>query len=235
MTILSNLKVIALDTNGVLTNDVYSPSIKSFIESHGGEYTSDIERLVFGSPHAAGGHIMSVICGLPWTAEETIHAYLAEQKKSLESTPAMLSSGVRQLLETLSATGVSVTSYGGSPKSVSFDPYLSDYERFFDSRYPYLNIGAFRPGMKEVARTFGCQFDEIVFVDDLNRVAEISRALGAGFVGFPGAVYQRQQMRDLAVPYIVDSLSGIDEALLLEIDAKLAAGAFWPSASSLAF
>jgi phosphoglycolate phosphatase-like HAD superfamily hydrolase len=230
MSSLKKMKVIALDTNGVLTTEVYSASIKKFIESHNGEYTSDVERLVFGSPHAAGGHIMSVICRLPWTSEEAIQAFLAEQKKSLEDQPINRSDGVVELLKLLQELNITVTSYGGSRRDVSFDPFLGELVDYFDQAHPYVNIGAARPGMKEIVQdVFCCQYDEIVFVDDLNRVGEVSYALGAGFIGVPSGVFQRQQMQTFGVPYILNSLSQITKKLLIEIDEKLATRTFWPS------
>lgn len=226
---LRTVKVVALDTNGVLTRDVYGPALKSFVEARGGRYTSDVERLTFGSPHTAGGHIMSVVCQLPLTPEETIAAFLEEQRRAQALNPVTLCTGVEPLLERLADLGVVVTSYGGSPKAASFDPHLGSLERFFDSQHPYVDMGRFRPGMKEIiADVFARKPHEVVFVDDLNRVGEVARSLGAGFIGVPGGAFQEQQMHASGMPYMVRSLDGIDERLMRELDDRLAAGSLWP-------
>lgn len=222
------VKAIALDTNGVLLSDVYSGAIRQFVERHGGLYTPELERMVFGSPHAAGGHIMSTACRLPWTSQETIDAFLTEQKEYAKCHPVALSEGAVDFLERMQATGLRITSYGGSPKEVSFDPCLQSHGHLFDADTPYVNMGAFRPGMKEIAaQAMGCEFGEIIFVDDLNRVADVCRYLGCGFIGIPGASYQHRQMVETGVKYVLGSLDAIDLALLSEIDRKLAESALW--------
>lgn len=222
------IKAIAIDTNGVLLKDVYSGAIRQFVEGHGGAYTPDLERMVFGSPHAAGGHIMATACRLPWTSQATIDAFLATQKIYAQSNPVTLNPGAVDFLERMRATGLRVTSYGGSPKEGAFDPCLGVFEHLFDAATPYVNMGAFRPGMKEIASdAMACDPSEIIFIDDLNRVADVCRALGCGFIGMPGAFFQQAQMRDAGVPYIVRSLAEIDLPLLSGIDRSLAEKAFW--------
>ncbi len=222
------VKAIAVDTNGVLLKDVYSGAIKQFVERHGGLYTPELERMVFGSPHAAGGHIMATACRLPWTSQETIDAFLAEQKECAKSHPVELSPGAVGFLERMQATGLRITSYGGSAKEVSFDPCLQAYQQLFDAGTPYVNMGAFRPGMKEIAgEAMGCAVDEIIFIDDLNRVADVCRSLGCGFIGIPGATYQQRQMVDSGVKYVLASLDAIDAALLSEVDHRLAENCLW--------
>ena len=222
------LRAIAIDTNGVLLNDVYSGAIKQFVEQHGGSYTPELERMVFGSPHAAGGHIMATACCLPWTSQETIDAFLAVQKEYAKTMPVSINPGALEFLERMQATGLRITSYGGSPKEVSFAPVLQPYARWFDAETPYVNMGAFRPGMKQIAsEAMGCALDEIIFIDDLNRVADVCRSLGCGFIGIPGATYQRRQMVDAGVRYVFDSLASIDRALLDEIDNRLTEQSLW--------
>lgn len=222
------LRVLAVDTNGVLLKDVYSGAIKQFVELHGGQYTSELERMVFGSPHAAGGHIMATACRLPWTSQETIDAFLAVQKEYSKVHPVEINPGAIEFLERMKSTGLRITSYGGSPKEVSFDPLLEPYEYLFDPETPYVNMGAFRPGMREIAGgAMKCNADEIIFIDDLNRVADVCRALGCGFIGMPGGSYQRNQMLDSGVRYIVESFESINHELISIIDRNLAKHSMW--------
>lgn len=221
MNILKKIKVIALDTNGVLTTEIYSKSIRMFIEENNGIYTSDIERLVFGSPHAAGGHIMSVICKLSQTPEETIFNFLEFHKRRVSGIPAQLSDGVLDFLKLLKKFNARVTSYGGSDKSISFDPYLNSLSSYFDTNLPYINIGNSRPGMSKIINEFHCDPCEVLFIDDLNRVADIAHILGAGFIGIPSGFFQKEQMMKSGVSLIVDSLEEINESAIFEVDRKL--------------
>jgi phosphoglycolate phosphatase-like HAD superfamily hydrolase len=224
------IKNIAIDTNGVLLNDVYSGAIQRFVEKHGGVYTSALERLVFGSPHVAGGHIMSLACNLPWSAQETIEAFLAEQADYARSHPVRLQPGAEPFLRLLHATGARVTTYGGSAREVVFDRHCEPVRHLLDPELPYVNMGPFRPGMKEIAsRFFHCDYDEILFIDDLNRVGEVAQALGSGFIGVAGAMFQREQMQAAGVTHIVDTLEEIDLPMLLEIDEALQRGTLWPA------
>jgi beta-phosphoglucomutase-like phosphatase (HAD superfamily) len=228
MKLFNKVRAIAIDTNGVLLKDVYSGAIKQFVERHGGQYTPELERMVFGSPHAAGGHIMATACRLPWTSQETIDAFLAEQKQYAASNPVAINPGAIEFLERMQGKGLRITSYGGSVKEVAFDPLLQPYEALFDRVTPYVNMGAFRPGMKEIAAdAMGCEFDEIVFIDDLNRVADVCRALGCGFIGIPGGSYQQRQMIDSGVKYVLASLEQVDMALLTELDQRLSTQSLW--------
>lgn len=89
----------------------------------------------------------------------------------------------------------------------------------------------FRPGTKEIVRdVFGYEFDEVLFVDDINRVAEVTKVLGAGFVGVPASLphnFQRAEMEATGVRYTVDDIRQIDAELLEKVDEELAAGTLW--------
>ena len=39
MSIFNKIKLVAIDVDGVLLTDTYSPAIRSFVEQHGGVYT----------------------------------------------------------------------------------------------------------------------------------------------------------------------------------------------------
>src|SRR2546425_10070188 len=88
MTRLRKIKLVALDSDGVLLNDTYSPVIERFVTKHGGEYTAAVERGVWGSPQLAAGQNMALACRLPWTAKETIAAFFAERGEYLKAHPS---------------------------------------------------------------------------------------------------------------------------------------------------
>jgi phosphoglycolate phosphatase-like HAD superfamily hydrolase len=228
---MQKIRLVALDSDGVLLNDTYSPVIERFVKKHGGEYTAAVERGVWGSPQLAAGQNMALACRLPWSAKETIAAFFAEREEYLKDHPIEVMPGAEQLLATLRDTGVRVTCYGGRNREYTFDKYLGHLAEYFDAEIPYVDVNDFRPGVKEIVQDiFGHRFDEVLFVDDINRVAEVTKALGAGFVGVPADLphnFQRAEMAATGVRYTVGDIREIDPALLEKVDAELAAGTLW--------
>jgi phosphoglycolate phosphatase-like HAD superfamily hydrolase len=225
------IKLVALDSDGVLLNDTYSPVIERFVSGHGGEYTAAVERGVWGSPQLAAGQNMALACRLPWSAKETIAAFFAERDEYLKDHPIEVMPGTVELLALLRAAGVRVTCYGGRERRYTFDTHLGHLAGYFDPEIPYVDVNDFRPGTKEIVRDiFGLHFDEVVFVDDINRVAEVARALDTGFIGVPASMphnFQRAEMEATGVHYLVDDVRQIDVDLLVKVDEELAAGTLW--------
>ncbi|MFM0286976.1 HAD family hydrolase [Paraburkholderia megapolitana] len=215
------IKLIAVDTNGVLLKDTFGVTIKRFIEGHGGVYTAELERLVLGAPHIAGGHIMSLACRLPWTAQETIDAFLAEHKIYTRDDPVVVNPGVDDALALLHGTGARITTYGGRPEDSMFSEFLHPFRQYFDRDIPYVNIDQIRPGMKEIVKRFGCRSDEVLFIDDLGKVGDVCKTLGCGFIGAPVTAFQRQLMQEAGVTHLVDSIAEISVELLDRIDDAL--------------
>jgi|SRR5437764_5005070 len=228
---MEKIRLVALDSDGVLLNDTYSPVIERFVAKHGGEYTAAVERGVWGSPQLAAGQNMALACKLPWSAKETIAAFFAERDEYLKTHPVELMPGAGELLATLRQVGVRVTCYGGRNREYTFDRYLGHLAEYFDADIPYVDVNDIRPGTKEIVRDiFGYRFDEVVFIDDINRVAEVTKVLGAGFIGVPAAMphnFQRAEMAATGVRYTVDDIRQIDAGLLQKVDAELAAGTLW--------
>lgn len=222
------IKLIAVDTNGVLLKDTYGVTIKKFVEGHGGVYTAELERLVLGAPHIAGGHIMSLACKLPWTAQETIDAFLAEHKAYTRNDPVALNPGVGSALARLHATGARITTYGGRPEDYMFSEFLGPYREYLDADIPYVDIDLIRPGVKEIVTShFGYRFDEVLFIDDLSKVGEACKVLGSGFIGAPVTDFQRQLMKEMGMAYLVDSIADVSVDLLDRIDEALLLQRFW--------
>ncbi len=229
------IRLVALDSDGVLLNDTYSPVIEQFVTKHGGEYTAVVERGVWGSPQLAAGQNMALACKLPWSAKKTIDAFFVEREAYLEQHPVETSAGAPHLLKTLQATGVRITSYGGRNREYSFDTFLGQLAEYFDPQIPYVDVNDFRPGVDEIVQDiFGYDYDEVLFIDDINRVAEVTKALGAGFIGVPASMphnFQRKQMAETGVRHTVDSIVDINHDLLHKIDAELLAGTHWGGGS----
>ncbi|MGI9100233.1 MAG: HAD family phosphatase [Solirubrobacteraceae bacterium] len=231
MTDFQKLRLVALDSDGVLLNDTYSPVIERFVTKHGGQYTGFVERGVWGSPQLAAGQNMALACKLPWSARKTIAAFFVEREAYLQDHPVEVSPDALGLLEMLKATGLQITSYGGRNREYSFDKFLGHLAEYFDPQTPYVDVNDFRPGVDEIVRdVFGYEHDQVLFIDDINRVAEVTKALGAGFIGVPASMphnFQREQMAETGVRHTVDSIADIDDEMLHEIDVELAADIHW--------
>ena len=231
MTELSQIRLVALDTDGVLFNDTYSPVIERFVTRHGGKYTGELERNVWGSPQIAAGQFMALACRLPYSAADVMVDFFAERDRYLEENPVQVAPGAQGLLETLASTGVRVTSYGGRDRSYSFDRFLGHLADYFDDEIPYVDVNPIRPGVKEIVTDlFGYRYDQVLFVDDINRVAEVTKAFGAGFIGVPASMphnFQREQMVETGVRHMVDKIDQIDLELLSRVDRELRDGTLW--------
>ena len=219
---LRHLRLIAVNIDGVLLNDTFSPVIHRFVVRHGREYTAELERAVLSQPQLRAAEAM----GVPGTPEEVVEAYFRERRAYLVDHPVQIMEGAGALLTRLRATGAHLVCYGGLGRS-HFDRHLGPYAEYFDGP-GYVCTDAFRPGVREIAEdVFGVRPDQALFIDDVARVAEAARDLGAAFIGHPTTYehsFQRQLMHAAGVRHLVGSLAEIDERLLRIVDAEAAGG-----------
>jgi hypothetical protein len=223
------LKLAALNIDGVLLNDTFSPVIHHFVVSRGGRYTADLERSVFSQQQAVAGRNMAAAVPGGLTGPEALAAYFEERDAYVARHPVRLNSGAITLVERLRTLGLRTVCYGGL-SAEHFERFLGDHAALFDGP-GYVCTNDFRPGVHEITTdVFGLRHDEALFVDDVARVAETARELGVGFIGHPTDFvhsHQPRLMREAGVRHLVDSLDAIDEPLLRTVDAELAHGTFW--------
>ena len=225
----THLRLVALNIDGVLLNDTFSPVIGNFITSRGGVYDAETERRILSQPRRVAGGEMARAAGLDVTGEQALEIYFEERDRYVADHPVRPNPGAAELIERIRGLGLPVVCYGGLSKS-HFDTHLGTWAHLFDGP-GYVCTDSFRPGIKEIAEdVFGLRPDQVLFVDDVARVAEAAKGLGVPFVGHPCS-FQRTFMEELAVRHIVDSLGAIDEELLRTLDAEAAAGAIWPAAT----
>lgn len=228
MKIFNKIKLVAVDVDGVLLTDTYSPAIRAFVEKHGGIYTPELERLVWGSPHIAGGHNISLACKLPWSAKKTIEEFFKYHGKYIEDNPIKVVPGAESFLGLLQDFNVKVISYGGRTREFIFDKHMPSLEKYFDKEKPYIDTNAFRPGIMEITKDiFHLGFDDVLFVDDINRMAEVAKYYRTGFIGTPVTTFQKAQMQKTGVKYISASVSEITPDMLIRIDNELASNNHW--------
>ena len=89
-----------------------------------------------------------------------------------------------------------------------------------------------RPGLREITAHFGLEHGQVLFIDDVARVAEAARALGAPFIGRPSRFehsHQAELMRQAGARHLVDGLDEIDDTLLRTVDEEATGGTLWPT------
>ncbi|MDG9721006.1 HAD family phosphatase [Streptomyces sp. DH24] len=222
---MRHLRLIAVNIDGVLLNDTFSPVIHRFVVRRGGVYTAELERAVLSQPQLRAAAAM----GVPGTPEEVVEAYFRERSAYLVDHPVRVMEGAGALLARLRSTGAHMVCYGGLGRG-HFERHLGPYQAYFDGP-GYVCTDAFRPGVREIAEdVFGVRTDQALFIDDVARVAEAARELGAAFIGHPTAYehsFQRQLMYRAGVRHLVGSLGEIDEHLVRTVDAEAAEGRLW--------
>ena len=229
---LRHLRLIAVNIDGVLLNDTFSPVIHRMVVNSGGVYTAELERSVFSQPQLKAAAAL----GVPGTPQDVVRAYFRERAAYLEGDQVRVMAGAGALLERLRATGAQLVCYGGLGRD-HFDDHLGVYAAYFDGP-GYVCTDAFRPGIREITEdVFQLRCDQALFIDDVARVAESARELGAAFIGHPSSYehsFQRELMCRAGVGHLVESLEEIDESLVRTLDAEAAEGRLWPPAAPAA-
>ena len=228
---LGRLRLAALNIDGVLLPDSFSPMIHHFVESRGGTYTAELERRVFSQNRAQAARALAeTLPGL--TPDQVVAEYFRDREAYLAANPMTAVPGALELLLRLRGLGLDLVCYGGLDAD-HFERYLGAYAEHF-GKPPYICTNDVRPGLREITEEFGLEHGEVLFVDDVASVAAAARELAAPFIGRPSTLvhsHQAAQMRGLGVRHIVASLDAIDEALVRRIDQETAEGTLWTAAA----
>lgn len=226
---LRQISLAAVNIDGVLLNDTFSPVIHHFVTSRGGRYDAEVEREIFSQTQLTAAKALGAAAGLDWSPEAVLTAYFEERAAYLAGHPLRLLDGATELLLRLRGLGLRTVCYGGLDKS-HFDLHLSGQAHLFDGP-GYVCTNDFRPGLHEITTdVFGLRHDQVLFIDDVARVAETARDLDIPFIGHPSDFaqgFQGELMRTAGVRHLVGSLDEIDETLLRTLDAEAAAGRVW--------
>jgi phosphoglycolate phosphatase-like HAD superfamily hydrolase len=220
----AHLRLVCLNIDGVLLPDSFSPVIHRVLTKHGVEYTSELERLILSQPRMVAGSILASATRQPWTWQEAVDEYFVERAAYLADHPIAVSPGLDGLLDRLAPKGTPLVCYGGLDQA-HFDEHLGAYAGRFTE---YISTNDVRPGIKEIVGRFGLRYDQVLFVDDVNRFAEFAKHLGVAFTGMPSPFgFQREHMGLTGVRHIVGGLDEITGELLDRLDAESAAGVVW--------
>ncbi|WP_308368544.1 HAD family phosphatase [Streptomyces sp. ISL-36] len=226
---LRQISLAAVNIDGVLLNDTFSPVIHRFVTSRGGRYDAEVEREIFSQPQLIAAKALGAAAGLDASPADVLTAYFEEREAHLAEHPLRLLDGAVELLHRLRGLGLRTVCYGGLDKT-HFDRHLRELAHLFDGP-GYVCTNDFRPGVHEITtEVFGLRHDQALFIDDVARVAEAAKELGVPFIGHPSDFahgFQGELMRRAGVRHLVGSLDEIDEPLLRTLDAEAAAGRVW--------
>jgi hypothetical protein len=226
---LRHLRAAAVNIDGVMLNDTFSPVIHHFIVSRGGVHTAELERRIFSQRQSEAARVLAEAAGVAWSPEKVLEVYFRERAEYLERHGVRILDGALAMVGLLRSSGLRTVCYGGLDRS-HFDSALGEHAELFDDP-GYVCTDAYRPGIRElVTETFGLRPDQVLVIDDVARVAETARGLGVPFIGSPSDFehgFQRQAMREVGVRHLVRSPAEIGEDLLRILDAEAAAGTCW--------
>ncbi|MFG2463772.1 HAD family phosphatase [Streptomyces sp. NPDC048523] len=227
---LPHLRLAAVNIDGVLLNDTFSPLIRQMVLERGGQYTADVEYKLFSQSQLVAARAFAEAAQVTLSPQELLETYLQERERYLAHTPVRVLEGAADLLALLRGLGLRTVCYGGLERA-HFERHLGHLAHFFDGP-GYVCTDRFRPGIREITReVFRLPYDRVLFIDDVARVAEEAHRLGVPFIGRPGDFehgHQHTLMRRIGVRHVVRGLREIDGALLRRVDGEAAAGAFAP-------
>lgn len=222
---MKTIKLIAVDIDGILLKDTFSPVLHNFVLKFGTEYTRDLERNLFSRPQQEAARYLSKLVG--HGSATLLEKYFEERQQYLKSNDGGLNEGVPELLELLSHLKVRLVYYGGLPEEEFIDRF-QNYQHYFER---YICTNHFRPGIQEITKDFyGLEFHQVLFIDDVNTVAEVAKINNVPFIGIPSNFpwgFQRQDMIATKVKYLLNSVKEIDLELLERIDAEASVETIW--------
>ncbi|MFF0190848.1 HAD family hydrolase [Streptomyces sp. NPDC005244] len=223
---LSHLRLAAVNIDGVMLNDTFSPVIHHFVTSRGGTYSAALERRIFSRPQDVAGQRMAEAVDGNMSGPEALCAYFEDRAEYVRDHPVQIMPGAVELVARLRGLGLQTICYGGLGKE-HFDRFLGEHTGLFDDPH-YVCTNTFRPGIREISTDiFGLRPDQVLFIDDVATVGEAAAELGVAFIGHPSRFehsHQRALMAEAGVGHIVDSLDALDADLLHAVDATAAAG-----------
>lgn len=224
---MKTIKLIAVDIDGVLLEDTFSPIIRNFVSKFGVEYSRELERNVFSQSQKNAAAYLSNILGI--NSEAVTKGYFEEREKYINIYGCKINEGVPEFLELLNTLGVRLIYYGG----LSEDKIIDDFKKYTHYFERYICTNDFRPGIKEITKDiYGLEFNQVLFMDDVNTVAEVAKMNNVPFIGIPSNFpwgFQRQDMIATKVKYLLNSVKEIDIKLLERIDDEASDGIIWKS------
>lgn len=218
---------VAIDIDGVLLTDTFSPVLKDLAAEAGLPYDAELENTVFSENRARAAAWMSARLGAAWPPERVLERFFALRQQRLTTEPVAWRPGAQDLIRRLQDQGRRLVCYGGLG-TAHFEAHLGPWTQAFET---YVCTDAIRPGLAEICgQVLGLPPAQVWFLDDTLRAGLAARTLGAGFIGCPAAWpwgFQASGMHQARLPWIVQDLSEITPGFLREQEARLEAGRFY--------
>ncbi|MFD5637073.1 HAD family phosphatase [Streptomyces sp. NPDC127077] len=227
---LGVLRVAAVNLDGVLLEDSFSPVIYRVLAAYGVAYSRELESAVLSQPRRVAAGVLARAIGSSAGVGWMTGVYFAERERYLREHPVSLTPGAVELVGRLRGLGLEVVCYGGLGER-HFERYLGAWRQLFAGP-GYVCTDGFRPGIGEIVRgCFGLGRSQVLFIDDVARFAAQARVARVPFIGHPSTFrhgFQREAMREAGVRHLVGGLGEIDEALVRVLDGEAARDAVWP-------
>jgi FMN phosphatase YigB (HAD superfamily) len=230
---MKTLKLIAVDIDGPLLTDSFAPLLKLSCEFYGLAYTREMEDNMFSRNRAeATAYFKSQFKEVPEdlkgkSSQDMEQSYFEFRQAYLAENPITLSEGAADLMALLPSMGVRLVCYGGLDEKYMRSE-LGAAADIFES---YICTNDFRPGVREIVEDhYRLAPHQVLFIDDVNFVANHARQLGTCFIGVPARTdwgFQRQGMEDAGLPFICKHSGEIDRALLERVDVLATENSFW--------
>jgi beta-phosphoglucomutase-like phosphatase (HAD superfamily) len=218
---LGQIKAFAVDIDGVLVKDTFSPVIKRVIEKLGGRYSAAVEKNVFSQPQKKAAQFLRDYLNTEMTPQEILDYYFKERDLFINENPdkSRLMDGIEEFLALLRSYNARMVCYGGLDKKY-FLAITGRYAKHFED---YICTNLFRPGIKEIVNDYlKMNYHEVLFFDDVNSVGVEAKKLGVPFIGVPSQEsygFQKADMKSSGIEYVVDTIKDIDAHLLERVAA----------------
>ncbi len=218
------LKKAAINIDGVFLKDTFNPVIRQFVENYGGYYSPEFERNCISQPQQKAGAYITAKLGLNMTPEEVVAKFFEVRDEYIKEIPEIPVEGAIKATKMLKDLNLKLVCYGGL-KEKYFHEKLGKLTELFDHGYVCTND--FRPGIKEIRDRLNLKSYQILFIDDVARVAATAKKNGVPFIGVPCSPVQKEDMKGLGLKCLLNcnSFGSITEKMVRKVDQK--AMNFW--------
>ncbi|MEI5992678.1 HAD family hydrolase [Candidatus Enterococcus mansonii] len=219
---MKTIKLIAVDIDGVLLEDTFSPVLYRLAKKFNVDYTLDIEKNAFSQNRESAGLYLKKKFRLSedTTIQQMLDLYFSERDSYLNETYSKSSivKGALDFITRLTQYDVHLICYGG----LAYEQISSEFQPYLDYFEQYVCTNNFRPGLKEIIQDmYKIDFKEALFVDDVDRVAKEAKKYKVPFIGVPAIHswgFQEEEMKKTGVKYMVKSVNEITQQFLEKID-----------------
>ena len=219
---INNIKLFAVDIDGVILKDTFSPVLRKLILQYGGSYTADVERNVFSRNQSQAAQYVIQLLGLKISIKNLIDEYFALRADYMAMYGGGLIDGAIDMLDRLASLDVPMVCYGGL-QDKQIDPSFDRCRKYFDG---YICTNEIRPGMDKICSQYKLAPNTVLFIDDVATVAETCRNLGTGFIGLPSNdrwSWQRQAMQVVGVRYCLSHIDELSDRLVRIVNQDVSA------------